>query len=154
MFQHSGGFNLVEDLWELNKKKTRGLSDRNAGPAARRSTSFKRRQSPLRDFLIHEILAGHRKEVFASEPGRANRACPAFYGRLLAPASRVPSPETFFFPSAHSAALIDNSFILGGACAHIRTAGGLAELFGNPPNPRSGIASSDRPAAPFASSGV
>ena len=134
MFIHSGGFNLVEDLWERKE-----LGDfLIATPAAGATFYINSNDGKVRyeDFLIQEFLPGIEKK-FRVKPVRANRAVSGVsmggYGALhLA----FRHPELFSSASAHSAALIDKlpSFLGGGVAQNSPRARVFGGTFGNPPN--------------------
>ena len=133
MFIHSGGFNLVEDLWERKE-----LGDfLIATPAAGATFYINSNDGKVRyeDFLIEEFSPAIEKK-FRVKPGRANRAVSGVsmggYGALhLA----FRHPELFSSASAHSGALIDKlpSF-LGGVAQNSPRARVFGSTFGNPPN--------------------
>src|SRR5215475_9244561 len=114
MFVHSGGWNLVEDLWE-RKQLGEFLI---ATPAADASFYINSHDGKVRyeDFLVQEFLPGIEKK-FRVKPGRTNRAVSGVsmggYGALhLA----FRHPELFSAVSAHSAALIEKlPTFLGGS---------------------------------------
>ena len=132
MFVHSGGWNLVEDLWEKDALKEYLI----ATPAAGATFYINSRDGKVRyeDFLVQELLPNIEKK-FRIRPGRANRAVSGVsmggYGALhLA----FRHPELFSSVSAHSAALIEKlpSF-LGGVSGSPR-ARVLGGTFGIPPD--------------------
>lgn len=134
MFIRSGGFNLVEDLWERKE-----LGDfLIATPAAGASFYINSNDGKVRyeNFLIDEFLPAIEKR-FRARTGRANRAVSGVsmggYGALhLA----FHHPELFSSVSAHSAALIDKlpSFLGRGVAANSPRARVFGGTFGNPPN--------------------
>ena len=134
MFVHTGGFNLVEDLWERKE-----LGDfLIATPAAGATFYINSNDGKVRyeDFLIQEFLPAMEKK-FRARAGRANRAVAGVsmggYGALhLA----FRHPELFSSVSAHSAALIDKlpSFLGGGVAQNSPRARAFGGTFGNPPN--------------------
>ncbi len=134
MFIHSGGFNLVEDLWERKE-----LGDfLIATPAAGATFYINSNDGKIRyeGFLIEEFLPAIEKR-FRARAGRANRAVSGVsmggYGALhLA----FRHPELFSAVSAHSAALIDKlpSFLGGGVAQNSPRARVFGGTFGNPPN--------------------
>ena len=133
MFVHTGGWNLVEDMWE-GKQLSEFLI---VTPSAGATLYINSNDGKVRyeDFLIQEFLPGIEKK-FRVKPGRANRAVSGVsmggYGALhLA----FRHPELFSSASAHSAALIDKlpSF-LGGVAQNSPRARVFGGTFGNPPN--------------------
>ena len=133
MFVHTGGWNLVEDMWE-GKQLSEFLI---VTPSAGATFYINSNDGKVRyeDFLIQEFLPGIEKK-FRVKPGRANRAVSGVsmggYGALhLA----FRHPELFSSASAHSAALIDKlpSF-LGGVAQNSPRARVFGGTFGNPPN--------------------
>jgi len=134
MFVHTGGFNLVEDLWE-RKELGEFLI---ATPAAGATFYINSHDGKVRyeDFLVREFLPGIEKK-FRVKPGRANRAVSGVsmggYGALhLA----FRHPELFSAASAHSAALIEKfpSFLGSGAAQNSPRARVFGGTFGNPPD--------------------
>ena len=134
MFVHTGGFNLVEDLWE-RKELGEFLI---ATPAAGATFYINSNDGKVRyeDFLVQEFLPAIEKR-FRAGTGRANRAVSGVsmggYGALhLA----FRHPELFSSVSAHSAALIDKlpSFLGGGVAQNSPRARVFGGTFGNPPN--------------------
>jgi S-formylglutathione hydrolase FrmB len=133
MFVRSGGWNLVEDLWERKE-----LGDfLIATPAAGATFYINSNDGKVRyeDFLVQEFLPTIEKR-FRVRAGRANRAVSGVsmggYGALhLA----FRHPELFSSVSAHSAALIEKlpSF-LGGVAQSSPRARVLGGTFGNPPS--------------------
>jgi len=134
MFVHSGGWNLVEDLWE-RKQLGEFLI---ATPAAGASFYINSHDGKVRyeDFLVQEFLPGIEKK-FRVKPGRANRAVSGVsmggYGALhLA----FRHPELFSAVSAHSAALIEKlPTFLGGSAPNSPRARVLGSTFGIPSDP-------------------
>jgi S-formylglutathione hydrolase FrmB len=134
MFVHTGGWNLVEDMWE-GKQLSEFLI---VTPSAGATFYINSNDGKVRyeDFLIQEFLPGIEKK-FRVKPGRANRAVSGVsmggYGALhLA----FRHPELFSSASAHSAALIDKlpSFLGGGVAQNSPRARVFGGTFGNPPN--------------------
>jgi len=134
MFVHTGGFNLVEDLWE-RKELGEFLI---ATPAAGATFYINSNDGKVRyeDFIVQEFLPAIEKK-FRARTGRANRAASGVsmggYGALhLA----FRHPELFSSVSAHSAALIDKlpSFLGGGVAQNSPRARVFGGTFGNPPN--------------------
>jgi len=132
MFVHTGGFNLVEDLWE-RKELGEFLI---ATPAAGASFYINSNDGKVRyeDFLVQEFLPAIEKK-FRVRSGRANRAVSGVsmggYGALhLA----FRHPELFSSVSAHSAALIDKLPAFLGGVAGSPRARVLGGTFGIPPD--------------------
>jgi len=134
MFVHTGGWNLVEDMWE-GKQLSEFLI---VTPSAGATFYINSNDGKVRyeDFLIEEFLPTIEKK-FRVKPGRANRAVSGVsmggYGALhLA----FRHPELFSSASAHSAALIDKlpSFLGGGVAQNSPRARVFGGTFGNPPN--------------------
>ena len=133
MFVHSGGWNLVEDLWE-RKQLAEFLI---ATPAAGASFYINSHDGTVRyeDFLLQEFIPGIEKH-FRIRPGRANRAVSgASMGGYGALHLAFRHPELFSSVSAHSAALIEKlpSF-LGGVAQNSPRARVLGSTFGSPPD--------------------
>ena len=134
MFVHTGGWNLVEDLWE-RKQLGEFLI---ATPAAGASFYINSHDGKVRyeDFLVQEFLPGIEKK-FRVKLGRANRAVSGVsmggYGALhLA----FRHPQLFSAVSAHSAALIEKlPNFLGGATPSSPRARVLGNTFGVPSDP-------------------
>jgi S-formylglutathione hydrolase FrmB len=133
-FIHTGGFNLVEDLWERGQIGQFLIVTPNAG------TSFyvNSHDGKVRyeDFLVQEFLPGIEGR-YRARPGRANRGVSGVsmggYGALhLA----FHHPELFSSVSAHSAAIIDKlpAFIAPTAGGGMRSRV-LGGTFGSPPDP-------------------
>ena len=132
MFVHTGGWNLVEDLWE-RKQLGEFLI---ATPAAGATFYINSHDGKVRyeDFLVQEFLPGIEKH-FRVRAGRANRAVSgASMGGYGALHLAFRHPELFSSVSAHSAALIEKlpSF-LGGVAGSPR-ARVLGSTFGSPPD--------------------
>src|SRR5258708_7411297 len=134
MFIHTGGFNLVEDLWERGQLGEFLIATPNAGA----SFYINSRDGKTRyeDFLVQEFLPGIEAR-YRSKPGRANRAVSGVsmggYGALhLA----FRHPQLFSAVSAHSAAIIDKlpAFTAPTSSGSIR-ARVLGGVFGSPPDP-------------------
>lgn len=134
MFVHTGGFNLVEDLWE-RKQIGEFLIATPEGDASFyiNSSDGKNRYE---EFLVQEFLPGIEAH-YRAKSGRANRAVSGVsmggYGALhLA----FRHPELFSAVSAHSAAIIEKlpAFVAptpaGGMRARV-----LGGTFGSPPDP-------------------
>src|SRR5215468_3493947 len=133
MFVHTGGWNLVEDLWE-RKQLNEFLI---ATPAAGATFYINSHDGKVRyeDFLVREFLPGIEKK-FRVKPGRANRAVSgASMGGYGALHLAFRHPELFSSVSAHSAALIEKfpSF-LGGVAQNSPRARVLGSTFGSPPD--------------------
>jgi S-formylglutathione hydrolase FrmB len=134
MFVHSGGWNMVEDLWERKE-----LGDfLIATPAAGATFYINSHDGKVHyeDFLVREFLPAIEKK-FRGRAGRANRAVSGVsmggYGALhLA----FRHPELFSSVSAHSAALIEKlpSFLGGGVAQNSPRARVFGGTFGSPPN--------------------
>jgi S-formylglutathione hydrolase FrmB len=134
MFVHTGGWNLVEDLWE-KQQLTEFLI---VTPAAGASFYINSHDGKVRyeDFLVQEFLPGIEKR-FRVQPGRANRAVSgASMGGYGALHLAFRHPELFSSVSAHSAALIEKlpSF-LGGVTQNSARARVFGGTFGSPPDP-------------------
>lgn len=132
MFVHTGGWNLVEDLWE-RKQLSEFLI---ATPAAGATFYINSHDGKTRyeDFLVQEFLPGIEKH-FRVRAGRSNRAVSgASMGGYGALHLAFRHPELFSSVSAHSAALIEKlpSF-LGGVAGSPR-ARVLGRTFGSPPD--------------------
>ena len=135
MFLHSGGFNLVEDLWEQQQLGEFLI----ATPAAGSSFYINSRDGAQRyeDFFLREFLPAIEKR-YRTRAGRAFRGVGGIsmggYGALhLA----FRHPELFGSVSAHSAALIEK--LPGITAADSRLLAGtrvLGDVFGSPPDPR------------------
>ncbi|HLZ12573.1 MAG TPA: alpha/beta hydrolase family protein [Candidatus Acidoferrum sp.] len=134
MFVHSGGWNMVEDLWE-RKELGEFLI---ATPAAGATFYINSHDGRVRyeDFLVQEFLPAIEKK-FRVRAGRANRAVSGVsmggYGALhLA----FRHPELFSSASAHSAALIEKlpSFLGGSVAQNSPRARVFGGTFGSPPN--------------------
>ena len=134
MFVHTGGWNLVEDLWE-RKQLGEFLI---ATPAAGATFYINSHDGKVRyeDFLMREFLPGIEKK-FRAKPGRANRAVSGVsmggYGALhLA----FRHPALFSAVSAHSAALIEKlPAFLGGVAQNSPRGRVFGGTFGSPPDP-------------------
>lgn len=134
MFIHTGGFNLVEDLWERGQLSEFLI----ATPSAGASFYINARDGKARyeDFLVQEFLPAIEAR-YRTRAGRANRGVSGVsmggYGALhLA----LRHPELFSAVSAHSPAIIDKlpAFIAPtqGGSIRARVLGGV---FGSPPDP-------------------
>jgi S-formylglutathione hydrolase FrmB len=134
MFVHTGGWNLVEDLWE-KQQLTEFLI---VTPAAGATFYINSHDGKVRyeDFLVQEFLPGIEKR-FRVRPGRASRAVSgASMGGYGALHLAFRHPELFSSVSAHSAALIEKlpSF-LGGVAPNSGRARVLGSTFGVPSDP-------------------
>ncbi|HWZ99864.1 MAG TPA: alpha/beta hydrolase-fold protein [Candidatus Dormibacteraeota bacterium] len=134
MFVHTGGWNLVEDLWERNQLSEFLI----VTPAAGATFYINSHDGKVRyeDFLVQEFLPGIEKR-FRVRPGRANRAVSgASMGGYGALRLAFRHPELFSSASAHSAALIEKlpSF-LGGSAPNSGRARVLGNTFGIPSDP-------------------
>jgi S-formylglutathione hydrolase FrmB len=105
LFLHSGGWNLVEDLWEQHKLGNFLI----VTPAADASFYINSRDGHQRyeDFFLQEFIRVIERR-YRTAPGRAARGIAGFsmggYGALRLAFLR---PELFGSVSAHSAALIE-----------------------------------------------
>jgi S-formylglutathione hydrolase FrmB len=106
MFLHSGGWNLVEDLWEQHK-----LGDfLIVTPAADASFYVNSRDGHQRyeDFFLKEFIPAIERR-YRTQPGRAARGIAGFsmggYGALR---SAFLHPDLFGSVAVHSAALMEN----------------------------------------------
>jgi S-formylglutathione hydrolase FrmB len=134
MFLHSGGWNLVEDLWEKGQLTPFLI----ATPRAGASFYINSRDGKTRyeDFLLEEFFPfiEHHYHV---HPGRAWRAISGVsmggYGALhLA----FRHPQLFSAVSAHSPALIEKlPVFLSGVSSSSARAHILGGVFGSPPDP-------------------
>jgi len=133
-FIHTGGFNLVEDLWERGQIGEFLIATPNAG-ASFYVNSYDGKMR-YEDFLVQEFLPGIEGR-YRTRTGRANRGVSGVsmggYGALhLA----FHHPELFSAASAHSAAIIDKlpafTAPTAGGGMRSRVLGGT---FGSPPNP-------------------
>ncbi len=131
MFLHSGGWNLVEDMWEKRQLKEFLL----ATPAGGASFYIDSRDGKVRyeDFLLQEFFPFIERH-YRARSGSVNRAISGVsmggYGALhLA----FRHPELFAAVSAHSPALIEKlpNFVAGPTSVRARILGGT---FGTPPD--------------------
>ena len=134
MFVHTGGWNLVEDLWERRQLSEFLI----VTPAAGATFYINSHDGKVRyeDFLVQEFLHGIEKR-FRVRPGRANRAVSgASMGGYGALHLAFRHPELFSSVSAHSAALIEKlpSF-LAGVAPNSGRARVLGSTFGVPSDP-------------------
>src|SRR5215468_5859160 len=134
MFVHTGGWNLVEDLWE-RKQLNEFLI---ATPAAGATFYINSHDGKVRyeDFLVQDFLPGIEKK-FRVKAGRANRAASgASMGGYGALHLAFRHPELFAAVSAHSPALIEQipqaASPNPGSGLRARV---LGETFGSPPDP-------------------
>jgi S-formylglutathione hydrolase FrmB len=135
MFLHSGGFNLVEDLWEQQQLGEFLI----ATPSAGSSFYINSRDGAQRydEFFLREFLPAIEKR-YRTQAGRAFRGVGGIsmggYGALhLA----FRHPKLFGSVSAHSAALIDKLPTV--TAADPRLLAGtrvLGDVFGSPPDPQ------------------
>ncbi len=132
MFVHTGGFNLVQDLWERKQLGEFLIVTPNAG--ATFYINSRDGQMRYEDFLVHEFLPAIEKRYHV-KPGRTNRAVSGVsmggYGALhLA----FRHPELFSAVSAHSPAIIERlpAFVAVAGGVRARVLGGT---FGTPPDP-------------------
>jgi S-formylglutathione hydrolase FrmB len=133
-FIHTGGFNLVEDLWERRQIGEFLIVTPNAGATFYvNSHDGKKRYE---DFLVREFLPGIEGR-YRTRAGRLNRGVSGVsmggYGALhLA----FHHPELFSSVSAHSAAIIDKlpAFTAPTAGGGMRSRV-LGATFGSPPDP-------------------
>ncbi len=134
MFIHTGGFNLVEDLWERGQVGEFLIVTPNAGASF--YINSRDGKSRYEDFLVQEFLPGIEAR-YRSKAGRTNRAVSGVsmggYGALhLA----FRHPQLFSAVSAHSAAIIDKlpAFTAPSSGGSIRSRV-LGGVFGSPPDP-------------------
>jgi S-formylglutathione hydrolase FrmB len=134
MFVHTGGWNLVEDLWE-RKQLGEFLI---VTPAAGATFYINSHDGKTRyeDFLVQEFLPGIEKK-FRVKPGRANRAVSgASMGGYGALHLAFRHPELFSSVSAHSAALIEKlPTFLAGVAPNSGRGRVLGSTFGIPSDP-------------------
>jgi S-formylglutathione hydrolase FrmB len=134
MFVHTGGWNLVEDLWE-QKQLGEFLI---VTPAANATFYINSHDGKIRyeDFLVQEFLPGIEKH-FRTKPGRANRAVSgASMGGYGALHLAFRHPELFSSVSAHSAALIEKlPAFLAGVSPNSGRGRVLGGTFGIPSDP-------------------
>ncbi|MGH9745725.1 MAG: alpha/beta hydrolase [Candidatus Acidiferrales bacterium] len=133
MFLHSGGWNLIEDLWE----------QRHLGeflivtPAAGASFYINSRDGKQRyeDFFLREFVPAIERR-YRTEPGRTKRGIAGFsmggYGALRL---AFLHPELFGSVSVHSAALMEKLPAIGVAAAEQSPRMKLlGDVFGSPPD--------------------
>jgi S-formylglutathione hydrolase FrmB len=134
MFVHTGGWNLVEDLWE-RKQLGEFLI---VTPAAGATFYINSHDGKTRyeDFLVQEFLPGIEKK-FRVKPGRANRAISgASMGGYGALHLAFRHPELFSSVSAHSPALIEKlPAFLAGVALNSGRGRVLGSTFGIPSDP-------------------
>ena len=133
-FIHTGGFNLVEDLWERGQIGEFVIATPNAGASF--YVNSHDGNTRYEDFLVQEFMPGIESR-YRVRPGRTNRGVSGVsmggYGALhLA----FHHPELFSAVSAHSAAVIDKlpAFTAPTAGGGIRSRV-LGGTFGSPPDP-------------------
>ena len=133
-FIHTGGFNLVEDLWERRQIGEFLIVTPNAG--ATFYVNSHDGKTRYEDFLVREFLPGIEGR-YRTRAGRLNRGVSGVsmggYGALhLA----FHHPELFSSVSAHSAAIIDKlpAFTAPTAGGGMRSRV-LGATFGSPPDP-------------------
>lgn len=132
MFVHSGGFNIVEDLWEAGRTGNFLIATPAAGASFYINSLDGRRYE---DFFLQEFMPAIEKR-YRVHPGRASRAIAGIsMGGYGAFHLAFRHPELFVAASAHSAALIEKLPIVTGA----GVAGGgrvrmLGDVFGSPPD--------------------
>ena len=133
-FIHTGGFNLVEDLWERGQIGEFVIATPNAGASF--YVNSHDGKTRYEDFLVQEFLPAIEARYRAKQ-GRANRGVSGVsmggYGALhLA----FHHPDLFSAVSAHSAAVIDKlpAFTAPTASGGIRSRV-LGGTFGSPPDP-------------------
>jgi S-formylglutathione hydrolase FrmB len=131
MFLHTGGFNLVQDLWEREQLGEFLIVTPNAG--ATFYINSRDGQVRYEDFLVQEFLP-EIESRYRFQPGRAHRAVSGVsmggYGALhLA----FRHPELFSAVSAHSPAIIEKlpAFVAVAGGVRARVLGGT---FGTPPD--------------------
>jgi S-formylglutathione hydrolase FrmB len=134
MFIHTGGFNLVEDLWERKQLGEFLIATPDAG--ATFYINSHDGKTRYEDFLVQEFLPGIEAR-YRVKTGRANRAVSGVsmggYGALhLA----FRHPQLFSSVSAHSAAVIEKlpAFAAPTQAGTMR-ARILGGMFGSPPDP-------------------
>jgi S-formylglutathione hydrolase FrmB len=134
MFVHTGGWNLVEDLWE-RKQLGEFLI---VTPAAGATFYINSHDGKTRyeDFLVQEFLPGIEKK-FRVKSGRANRAISgASMGGYGALHLAFRHPELFSSVSAHSPALIEKlPTFLAGVAPNSGRGRVLGSTFGIPSDP-------------------
>ena len=134
MFVHTGGWNLVEDLWE-RKQLGEFLI---VTPAAGATFYINSHDGKTRyeDFLVQEFLPGIEKK-FRVKPGRENHAVSgASMGGYGALHLAFRHPELFSSVSAHSAALIEKlPTFLAGVAPNSGRGRVLGSTFGIPSDP-------------------
>lgn len=134
MFLHSGGWNLVEDLWEKSQLQPFLIATPRAGASF--YVNSRDGQNRYEDFLLQEFLPFIERR-YRARPGRSYRALSGVsmggYGALhLA----FRHPQLFSAVSAHSPALIEKlPTFLAGVSSSSPRAGMLGAVFGSPPDP-------------------
>jgi putative tributyrin esterase len=134
MLIHSGGFNLVEDLWERHQISEFVI----ATPAGGASFYINSRdgRNPYEDFFLQEFVSQIEKR-YRAKPGRAFRALAGIsmggYGALhLA----FEHPQLFGSAGAHSAALLERLPAMGGSDSRQTARSRIfAGVFGAPLDP-------------------
>lgn len=133
-FLRTGGWNLIENLWE-SKQLGEFLI---ATPAAGASFYINSHDGKTRyeDFLVQEFLPGMEKR-YRAKPGRANRAVSGIsMGGFGALHLAFAHPQLFTAVSAHSPALIEKFPAFAGAAAQPSPRSRiLGATFGMPPDP-------------------
>ncbi len=91
---HSGGMNLVEDLWEEHQLGEFLI----VTPAAGASFYINSRDGKRRyeDFFLQEFLPGCREALSSASRTRLPRNCGNFDGRIRCAAYRVPASTAFW----------------------------------------------------------
>jgi len=133
MFVHSGGFNIVEDLWEAGKIG-RFLIVTPAAGASFYINSFDGRRR-YEDFFLKEFMPAIERR-YRAKSARASRAIAGIsMGGYGAFHLAFRHPDLFCAASAHSAALIEKlpavDGIGAGALGRMRV---LGNVFGSPPD--------------------
>lgn len=132
MFVHSGGFNIVEDLWESGRIG-RVLIATPAAGATFYINSFDGHQR-YEDFFIQEFIPAIEKRYHARS-SRATRAIAGIsMGGYGAFHLAFRHPELFSAASAHSAALIEKLPVVDGATPRSGRVRLLGNVFGSPPD--------------------
>ena len=134
MLVHSGGMNLVEDLWEQHELGEFLI----VTPAGGTSFYINSRDGKRRyeDFLLQEFIPGIEKR-YRTQAGRGSRGIAGIsmggYGALHIAFSH---PQLFAAVGAHSAALIENmQNISAPNSGQLNRAGVLGDAFGSPFDP-------------------
>ena len=134
MFVHTGGWNLVEDLWERKQLSEFLIVTPTAG--ATFYINSHDGKTRYEDFLVQEFLPGIEKK-FRVKPGRVNRAVSgASMGGYGALHLAFRHPELFSSVSAHSPALIEKlPTFLAGVAPNSGRGRVLGSTFGIPSDP-------------------